>query len=432
MAESEPATKRVRISEDELKTLPRDDLSSRWKQQECYLQGLESRLSELSSSDWSGLKESEERLKQQQQEALRRENILLMRLATKEQEMQECATQIHKLKHGQRSSAAQLRSCLVEPAVNLLFTRMRSELQLTRDRLQQAHDELNAWKFTPDSQTGKKLMAKCRMLIQENQDLGRQLAQGRVAQLEAELALQKKYGQELKCSQDELNEFIIQLDEEVEGMQSTILVLQQQLRDAREQLELKNAPAHSHENGSATPSSEPDTAVSQMAHSPCGATSGANSGPPTPASSSTSSEEDKEALAQQDDANGQKDKKEGDAEVVAGNEGELAEPHAGSHVEMTPEVSKEKGEEEHEEKSEEVEKMEQEAESEVKDYEDIDSPSGSEGGMWRGVGDEAAHDTVCQQEAASPDQEVSIPAPASPLLSQPKDDDDGDDDDNAD
>ena len=45
-------------------------------------------------------------------------------------------------------------------------------------------------------------MAKCRMLIQENQELGRQLSQGRVAQLEAELALQKKYSDELGGSQD--------------------------------------------------------------------------------------------------------------------------------------------------------------------------------------------------------------------------------------
>ena len=50
-------------------------------------------------------------------------------------------------------------------------------------------------------------MAKCRMLIQENQELGRQLSQGRVAQLEAELALQKKYSEELKTSQD--GEFLV-------------------------------------------------------------------------------------------------------------------------------------------------------------------------------------------------------------------------------
>ena len=55
---------------------------------------------------------------------------------------------------------------------------------------------------TQMSQTGKKLMAKCQMLIQENQELGRQLSQGRIAQLEAELALQKKYSEELKSSQD--------------------------------------------------------------------------------------------------------------------------------------------------------------------------------------------------------------------------------------
>jgi hypothetical protein len=39
----------------------------------------------------------------------------------------------------------------------------------------------------------------------------------------------------------ELNDFIIQLDEEVEGMQSTILVLQQQLRETRHQLTLRES-----------------------------------------------------------------------------------------------------------------------------------------------------------------------------------------------
>lgn len=44
----------------------------------------------FSANDVTGLRESEEKLKQQQQESARRENILVMRLATKEQEMQEC------------------------------------------------------------------------------------------------------------------------------------------------------------------------------------------------------------------------------------------------------------------------------------------------------------------------------------------------------
>ncbi|XP_053345123.1 pre-mRNA-splicing regulator WTAP isoform X1 [Clarias gariepinus] len=236
MTNEEPLPKKVRLSESDMKTLTREELCARWKQHEAYVQVLEAKYADLNSNDVTGLKESEEKLKQQQQESARRENILVMRLATKEQEMQECTTQIQYLKQVQQPSVAQLRSSMVDPAINLFFLKMKAELEQTKDKLEQAQNELSAWKFTPDSQTGKKLMAKCRMLIQENQELGRQLSQGRIAQLEAELALQKKYSEELKSSQDELNDFIIQLDEEVEGMQSTILVLQQQLRETKQQL----------------------------------------------------------------------------------------------------------------------------------------------------------------------------------------------------
>lgn len=48
----------------------------------------------FAANDVTGLKESEEKLKQQQQESARRENILVMRLATKEQEMQDCTVSV--------------------------------------------------------------------------------------------------------------------------------------------------------------------------------------------------------------------------------------------------------------------------------------------------------------------------------------------------
>ncbi|XP_010900432.2 pre-mRNA-splicing regulator WTAP isoform X2 [Esox lucius] len=269
MTNEEPLPKKVRLSESDMKTLTREELCVRWKQHEAYVQILEAKYADLNSNDVTGLKESEEKLKQQQQEASRRENILVMRLATKEQEMQECTTQIQYLKQAQQPSAAQLRSSMVDPAINLFFLKMKGELEQTKDKLEQAQNELSAWKFTPDSQTGKKLMAKCRMLIQENQELGRQLSQGRIAQLEAELALQKKYSEELKSSQDELNDFIIQLDEEVEGMQSTILVLQQQLRETRQQLSQNPAQTASSGPGPSrtspsSPSAEPPGQAEQL------------------------------------------------------------------------------------------------------------------------------------------------------------------------
>ena len=58
-------------------------------------------------------------------------------------------------------------------------------------------------------------MGKCRMLIDENEELGRQLSQGRVAQLQAELSLQKSANEEMQKNLDEMTGFVLQLDEEV-------------------------------------------------------------------------------------------------------------------------------------------------------------------------------------------------------------------------
>ncbi|MBZ3874108.1 Pre-mRNA-splicing regulator WTAP [Sciurus carolinensis] len=226
MTNEEPLPKKVRLSETGFKVMARDELILRWKQYEAYVQALEGKYTDLNSNDVTGLRESEEKLKQQQQESARRENILVMRLATKEQEMQECTTQIQYLKQVQQPSVAQLRSTMVDPAINLFFLKMKGELEQTKDKLEQAQNELSAWKFTPDSFANKTVdfVIVVELLGQNSNEL------------EAELALQKKYSEELKSSQDELNDFIIQLDEEVEGMQSTILVLQQQLKETGQQL----------------------------------------------------------------------------------------------------------------------------------------------------------------------------------------------------
>ncbi|XP_039261657.2 uncharacterized protein LOC120337830 [Styela clava] len=226
-----PPTKRMRYSGEDLKKISKDDLIDLYVKQQDLLDG-----NQRKSRDTA--KDGGDKTKNSLSETSRRENLLMMRLATKEQEMQQYAAQITHIKKAQEDAAAKsLREVMLDPAINLLFNKMKDELKETKDKLEQAQSELSAWKFTPDSQTGKKLMSRCRTLIAENQELGKQLSQGKVAQLEAELALQKKYSEELKESQEELNEFVIQLDEEVEGMQSTIQLLQQQLTDSRKELE---------------------------------------------------------------------------------------------------------------------------------------------------------------------------------------------------
>ena len=132
-----------------LQSLARDELILRWKQYEAHVQALEDKYTDLISNDVTGLRESEEKLKQQQQESACKENILVMRLATQEQEMQECTTQICYLKQVQQPSVAQLRSTMVDSAINFLFLKMKSELEETKEKLEQAPNELRAWKFMP-------------------------------------------------------------------------------------------------------------------------------------------------------------------------------------------------------------------------------------------------------------------------------------------
>ena len=79
---------------------------------------------------------------------------------------------------------------MLDPAINHLFLKMKTELKETKEKLESATSELAAWKFTPDSQTGKKLMARVRTLIEENQELGKQLSSGNLALLESKLQLQ--------------------------------------------------------------------------------------------------------------------------------------------------------------------------------------------------------------------------------------------------
>ncbi|XP_065366826.1 pre-mRNA-splicing regulator female-lethal(2)D [Calliphora vicina] len=192
----------------------------------------------LLEEEIESLKVDQTRLTQQCADAQRREKILMRRLANKEQEFQDYVSQIAEYKAAQAPSAVALRSALLDPAVNLLFEKLKKELKATKAKLEETQNELAAWKFTPDSNTGKRLMAKCRLLYQENEELGKMTSNGRLAKLETELAMQKSFSEEVKKSQSELDDFLQELDEDVEGMQSTILFLQQELKTTRDRIQI--------------------------------------------------------------------------------------------------------------------------------------------------------------------------------------------------
>lgn len=58
--------------------------------------------------------------------------------------------QIQEMKQAQTQNTAQLRSMLLDPAINLVFQRMAREMDEHKEKLKQKQNELSAWKFTPD------------------------------------------------------------------------------------------------------------------------------------------------------------------------------------------------------------------------------------------------------------------------------------------
>ncbi|XP_043241785.1 pre-mRNA-splicing regulator female-lethal(2)D-like isoform X1 [Amphibalanus amphitrite] len=218
--------KRVVISEDDLMSINKEALLKIWKRQEKYITSLEQKhLAEV--------KDLEAKLQTALHDSQRKEDLMVMRLNAKEQELQDYMNQISEMKSSSANSA--VRNLLLDPAVNFIIEKLKRELCDTKAKLEETQSELSAWKFTPDSQTGKRLMAKCRLLHQENEELGKVVASGKLAKLETDLALQRNLTEEMKKAQSEMDELVQELDEDMEGMQSTILHLQQQLREAKAQ-----------------------------------------------------------------------------------------------------------------------------------------------------------------------------------------------------
>jgi len=225
--------------------VPLEELNNFSKEQLISVYQQLARQAESLKRENEQLKDGEERLEGQQLEASRKENVLVMRLTTKEQEIQDYVAQLNELKQSIATSPNSLRSTLLDPAVNLVVQKMKKELDETKKKLEDTQNDMNAWKFTADSNTGKRLMAKCRMLYQENEDLGKMISSGRLAKLESDLALQRSLTEEMKKSQSELDELVQELDEDVEGMQSTIYYLQQELRNTKSDTNSATTPVAS-------------------------------------------------------------------------------------------------------------------------------------------------------------------------------------------
>ena len=70
-------------------------------------------------------------------------------------------------------------------------------------------------------------MAKCRKLLQENEELGKIISSGNVAQLEHDLAYHKQLINEASENEQNINSFLLEVDNQMDLIHSVVNKLQE-------------------------------------------------------------------------------------------------------------------------------------------------------------------------------------------------------------
>mmetsp|Transcript_23737 Transcript_23737/g.52082 ORF Transcript_23737/g.52082 Transcript_23737/m.52082 type:complete len:347 (+) Transcript_23737:93-1133(+) len=182
------------------------------------------------------IKTAEQSLQEEVKLLRKREAGLQIQLAERNLEAVELRRGLQSAWAAADPNVIQLKQLLLDPALNREFTRLRSELESTQKELKHVQEELAATNFTQESKVGRQLMAKCRALADENEEMARELAEGKMHELESQLAMAKDSAAEMVANCLELEDHSAMLDEEAEELQRDVFSLR------RELLELKGEP----------------------------------------------------------------------------------------------------------------------------------------------------------------------------------------------
>ncbi|KAL4198629.1 hypothetical protein AMTRI_Chr03g141050 [Amborella trichopoda] len=164
------------------------------------------------------LRSSEETLKEQLEKARKKEAAFIVTFAKREQEIAELKSAVRDLK-------AQLKP-----------QSMQNLVEEKEKKVKELQDNVAAVNFTPLSKMGKMLMAKCRTLQDENEDIGKMASEGKIHDLSMKLSLQKSQNTDLRHQLQGVCEYMEELSESVEKSNELVSVLQQTLEEKDSEL----------------------------------------------------------------------------------------------------------------------------------------------------------------------------------------------------
>lgn len=216
-----------RLSADQLTQISKEELATQWLSLQSYVDSLEARTSEL-EADAKKLRESD-RLKSL--EILKLKNAVIMKYSIKETTPSPTAqTNGVEATSKMAAMATSKMAVTLDPCASAVVEQLQRELEETRKARDDLQNELQGWKFSPESHMGKRLILKCRKLLQENEELGKLISSDNLAKLEADLAYHKALLTEACENEQNLNSFVSEMDMEMDAMQTTIVQLQEVIR----------------------------------------------------------------------------------------------------------------------------------------------------------------------------------------------------------
>ncbi|XP_028781776.1 FKBP12-interacting protein of 37 kDa-like isoform X2 [Neltuma alba] len=165
------------------------------------------------------------------EKAKKKEAAFIVTFAKREQEIAELKSAVRDLKAQLKPPSMQARRLLLDPAVHEEFTRLKNLVEEKDKKVKELQDNIAAVNFTPQSKMGKMLMAKCRTLQEENEEIGNQASEGKMHELALKLALQKSQNAELRSQFEGLQKHMEVLTNDVERSNEMVHMLQDKMEE---------------------------------------------------------------------------------------------------------------------------------------------------------------------------------------------------------
>nr|XP_043635855.1 FKBP12-interacting protein of 37 kDa [Erigeron canadensis] len=183
------------------------------------------------------LKSSEESLREQLEKTKRKEAAFIVTIAKREQEIADLKSAVRDLRSQLKPLSMQARRLLLDPAIHEEFMRLKNLVEEKDKKIKELQDNVAAVNFTPQSKMGKMLMAKCRTLQQENEEIGNQAKEGKIHELSMKLAMQKSLNVELRNHFEGLCKHLEGLTNDVEKSNEMVLILEEKLEDKEAEIQ---------------------------------------------------------------------------------------------------------------------------------------------------------------------------------------------------